>query len=103
MRKLKHHPGLIRLVEYWIKDEASLCSNLMQVYILLDYEELTLEDELLHRQLEDRQWTQAELSQIMLGLVSVLLYLQDNGVTHNNINLKSVLLGRDGEVRVLEP
>lgn len=86
-----------------MKEETSLCSNLKQVYLLLDYEDNTLEEEIVQRQLEVRPWQGSEVLQMLLGLVGVLLFLQENGTHHNNIHPRSMLISRDGETKLLEP
>ena len=93
-RKARQHSNLLRLVDFWVKEETSLCSNLKQVYLLLDYEDNTLEDDIVQRQLEGRQWQGQELLQMLLGLVNVLLFLQESGTSHNCISPKSVLITR---------
>ena len=100
-RKAKQHPNLVRLVDFWMKEETSLCSNLKQVYLLLDYEDNTLDEEIVQRQLEARHWQGTEVLQMLLGLVGVLLFLQQNGTHHNNIHPKSMLISRDGEAKLL--
>lgn len=100
-RKALQHPHLLRLVDFWLKEEASLCSNLKQVYLLLDYEDSTLDEDIVQRQLENRPWQPHELLEMLKGLVDGLLFLQENGISHNNVSTKSVLISREGDARLL--
>ena len=101
-KKLSRRKGFIGLVDYWVKVDSSFCSTVSQVYLLLEYEEMTLEEEIIERQHRQREFTDDELRNILLSGITVLVELQ-KGRNNFHMGIENTLINGRCEIKVVEP
>ena len=97
-------PFILKIHEYWLEDKELYCQNSCHIAILLEKYKRDLESEIQIRQKTNRFFTEDEILGIIYAIMKALEYLisLNNNYFHGFLNLSTVVLGQNGQVKIME-
>ncbi|EAS04884.1 kinase domain protein (macronuclear) [Tetrahymena thermophila SB210] len=101
-KKLKH-TNLVRLKKIQRAEHNSMCTEQLLVNLFFEHYERDLLSEYIFRSLTKQHlFTLEEITFILKSLVSALAYLQIHKIAYQNLNLKSILITNEGNIKLNE-
>ncbi|CAK92244.1 unnamed protein product (macronuclear) [Paramecium tetraurelia] len=79
------HPNLVKILESGIQKEQELCTTYHTMYIISEYYSTSFHKEIANRRGRGAFWTEQELWNQLLGLVDLLMKMQEAHLVHQNI------------------
>ena len=90
-------PYIVDIIDYFTLKESHFCSEQYKLYVLFEFCNKNLEMEINDRvSNNNKRFTNQELSYITKSYITALLFLQINKISHNNINLQTLLISKNG-------
>lgn len=85
------------------RTEDQYCSTFFKLYALFQFNDRTLDNEANERKLQKRSFQETELWSILASCILALSHLQRNGIRHESLRSSSILISKEGVVKVYDP
>lgn len=85
------------------RTEDQYCSTFFKLYAMFQFNDRTLETEANERKLQKRSFHETELWSILASCILGLSHLQRNGIRHESLRSNSILISKEGVVKVYDP
>ncbi|CAD8082050.1 unnamed protein product [Paramecium primaurelia] len=79
------HPNLVKILDSGIQKEQELCTSYNIMYVISEYYSTSMHKEIVNRKGRGAFWTEQELWNQLLGLVNLLMTMQEAHLVHQNI------------------
>ncbi|EAS01279.1 protein kinase (macronuclear) [Tetrahymena thermophila SB210] len=100
-QELKHE-NIVMLLGIAQKKESQLCSTFYKLYVLYEYVNDNLEQHIQLHQQTGQHFIESELWDILMQSVSALSYLQQKGITHQNIKPSNIFFDQNQMVKIAD-
>ena len=90
------HPGICKLYECFLKQEAGI----LKCAIVMEWMERDLQQEIEARRKTNSQWSEIDFLEIMYILVDALAYAQEQDICHRDIKPHNIFINHSGSVKV---
>ena len=97
-------PYILSINEYWVEEKDFYCQNSTRVTILLENYKRDLEAELQIRQSNEKHFSDNEIIGLCYSVLKALKYLisHDKNYFHGFLNLNTIVLSQNGQVKLME-
>ncbi|KAL4506775.1 hypothetical protein ABPG72_001196 [Tetrahymena utriculariae] len=96
------HDNIVMLLGIAQKKESQLCSTFYKLYVLYEYVSDNLEQHIQLHQQTGQHFIESELWDILLQSVSALSYLQQKGITHQNIKPSNIFFDQNQLIKIAD-
>ncbi|KAL4460854.1 hypothetical protein ABPG74_016326 [Tetrahymena malaccensis] len=96
------HDNIVMLLGIAQKKESQLCSTFYKLYVLYEYVNDNLEQHIQLHQQTGQHFIESELWDILLQSVSALSYLQQKGITHQNIKPSNIFFDQNQLIKIAD-
>ncbi|CAD8127826.1 unnamed protein product [Paramecium sonneborni] len=79
------HGNMVKILESGIQKEQELCTTYQMMYIISEYYATSFHKEIVNRKGRGAFWTEQELWNQLMGLVDLLMKMQEKQLVHQNI------------------
>ncbi|KAM3145730.1 hypothetical protein pb186bvf_002025 [Paramecium bursaria] len=95
--------SVIQLQQLFQRQIDTFLSKQYRTYFIYDYVMSSLKQEIKERRKKQQPFNETEICGIILGVLSGILYLQNNGINPSHINLKQIYINQEGFIKITYP
>ena len=94
---------LLKIDGYTHVDDGIFCGKLQKIYLIFEYFEITLMDELNHLQNEIKVFTEKSLKRLIQSIVEALYHLKQNNIYYECLQINSIFITQSSTYKILLP